>query len=71
MSKIEEILQLKVKPKEKITLLANEIKRNKKFVDEIIEYFESTSAGNQGHLIEFWNMPQKKNQNLSSRILIL
>ncbi|MEO0082772.1 MAG: HEAT repeat domain-containing protein [candidate division WOR-3 bacterium] len=52
ISKIEEILQVAIKPKEKVTLLANEIKKNKKFVNKIIEYFESASAGDQGHLIE-------------------
>jgi len=52
MRKIEEILQSKLKPKEKITLLAEEIKKDKKFVNEIVGYFESVSAGNQGHLIE-------------------
>ena len=52
MSKIEEILQSKLKPKEKITLLAKEIKKDKKFVDEIVSYFESAPAGDQGHLIE-------------------
>lgn len=52
MSKIKEILQSKLKPKEKITLLAKEIKKDKKFVDEIVSYFESAPAGDQGHLIE-------------------
>lgn len=52
MSKIEEILQSKLKPKEKITLLAEEIKKDKKFVNEIVGRFESASAGDQGHLIE-------------------
>ncbi len=52
MNKIEEILQSKLKPKEKITFLAKEIKKNKKFVGEIVGYFESVTAGDQGHLIE-------------------
>ncbi len=52
MSKIEEILQSKLKPKEKITRLAEEIKKDKKFVNEIVGRFESVPAGDQGHLIE-------------------
>ncbi len=52
MSKIKEILQSKIKPKEKISLLAKEIKKDKKFIGEIVGYFESASAGEQGHLIE-------------------
>ncbi len=52
MSKIEKILQSKLKPKEKITLLAKEITKDKKFIDEIVGYFESASSGDQGHLIE-------------------
>ncbi|MHB1253797.1 MAG: HEAT repeat domain-containing protein [Candidatus Humimicrobiaceae bacterium] len=52
MSKIEEILQSKLKPKEKIILLAKEIKKNKNFLSEIVGSFESAPAGDQGHLIE-------------------
>jgi len=52
MNKIEEILQSKGKPKEKVTLLAGEIKKDKKFVHEIVGYFPSDPTGDQGHLIE-------------------
>ncbi|MBU4298630.1 HEAT repeat domain-containing protein [Patescibacteria group bacterium] len=52
MGKIEEILKSKHEPKEKITLLAKEIKKDKKFIGEIVGYFESAPAGDQGHLIE-------------------
>lgn len=52
MDKIEEILKSKRMPKEKISLLAKEIKKDKKFVGEIVRRFESAPAGDQGHLIE-------------------
>lgn len=52
MSKIEEILKSKLKPKEKISALAEEIKKDKKFIGKLIAYFDSTQAGEQGHLIE-------------------
>lgn len=52
MNKIEEILQSKHKPKEKVILLAEEIKRDKSFVHEIVGYFSSASTGDRGHLIE-------------------
>ncbi len=52
MNKIEKILQSKLKPKEKITLLVEEIKKDKNFVGEITEYFAFASVGDQGHLIE-------------------
>jgi len=52
MRGIEAILQSKSKPKEKVTLLSEEIKKDKAFVREIIAYFPSASSGDQGHLIE-------------------
>lgn len=64
MSKIEEILQSKLKPKEKITLLADEIKKDKKFVDEIVSYFKSAPAGDQGHLIESLEYASQDNPEL-------
>lgn len=64
MSKIEEILQSKLKPKEKITLLAKGIKKDKKFIDEIVSYFEYASAGDQGHLIESLEYASKDNPEL-------
>jgi len=64
MSKIEEILQSKLKPKEKIALLAKEIKKDKKFVDEIVSYFECAPAGDQGHLIESLEYASKDNPEL-------
>ncbi len=64
MSKIEEILQSKLKPKEKITLLAKEIKKDKKFVGEIIGHFESAAAGEQGHLIESLEYASQDNPEL-------
>jgi len=63
-SKIEEILQSKLKPKEKITRLANEIKKDKKFVVEIVKYFESAPAGDQGHLIESLEYASQDNPEL-------
>lgn len=50
--KIEQILTSEAKPKEKVSMLTNEIKKDNKFIDEIINYFDSASTGEQGHLIE-------------------
>ncbi|HRT39773.1 MAG TPA: hypothetical protein P5299_00220 [Candidatus Woesebacteria bacterium] len=47
MSKIQEILKLNLKPKEKISALSEEIKKDKKFVGRLVAYFESASAGEQ------------------------
>jgi len=52
MNEIVNILKSKIKPKEKVTRLADEIKRDIKFIKEIINYFETAKAGDQGHLIE-------------------
>ena len=64
MSKIEEILQSEIKPKEKITHLANEIKKDKKFVGEIVKHFASAPVGDQGHLIESLEYASQDNPEL-------
>lgn len=64
MDKIEEILQSNSKPKEKITLLAKEIKKDKKFIGEVVGYFESATTGDQGHLIESLEYASQDNPEL-------
>jgi HEAT repeat protein len=52
MNKILEILHSDNKPKMKVTLLANEIKKDESLVDDLVNIFESLSTGEQGHLME-------------------
>lgn len=61
MSKVEEILQSRLKPKEKVALLAKEVKKDKKFVNKIVEHFESATVGDQGNLIESLEYASKDN----------
>ncbi len=64
MSKIEEILQSELKPKEKIGRLAEEISKNNKLIAEIVKCFENVSAGDQGNLIESLEHVSQKNPEM-------
>jgi len=52
MDTVQNILQSKKKSKEKVSLLANKVKKDKKLLDEIIEYFEVGSIAEKGNCIE-------------------
>lgn len=52
MSIIEEILKSKIKPKEKVTLLAKKLEENKKLITDLIAYFKITSTAEKGASIE-------------------
>ena len=52
MRKIEEILKSKLKPKEKVSLLAGELTKDERSIDDLIAYFDTAPAGEQGHLVE-------------------
>ena len=52
MGAVEEILQSKRKPKEKVSLLAKKVKENNKFLNQLIEYFEVGSVADKGNCIE-------------------
>jgi predicted nuclease of restriction endonuclease-like RecB superfamily len=49
---IEEIIGSKRKPKEKVTLLAEKLKSDKKLAAELIERFETASAPEKGSCME-------------------
>jgi HEAT repeat protein len=51
MEKIETILKCKIKPKEKILLLADTLKKNKKMLDELFVYFEKAKDADKGNLL--------------------
>ena len=52
MTIIEEILQSKRKPKEKVSLLAKKVKEDKKLLDQIVGYFKVGSVADRGNCIE-------------------
>lgn len=52
MEKINEILKSEKRSKEKISLLADEIKKDSEIISNIIKLFESADSGDQGHLME-------------------
>jgi len=52
MSKIEEILQSKIKPKEKIVQLASALQKDKKLLSELIIFYENASTSEKGTCIE-------------------
>lgn len=52
MSIVQNILQSKRKPKEKVTFLASEAKKNKNILEEIVEYFDKGSVAEKGNCIE-------------------
>jgi HEAT repeat protein len=49
---IEQILKSKNKPKEKVDLLAKEVKENRISIDQLIDYFEIGSVAEKGSCIE-------------------
>ena len=52
MTMIKEILESKRKPKEKISLLANKVKKNNKFLEQLVEYFAVGSVVDKGNCVE-------------------
>lgn len=52
MNIVKNILQSKKKPKEKVSLLADKVKKDKKVLDEIVGYFEVGSVAERGNCIE-------------------
>ncbi len=52
MNTVKTILQSDKKPKEKVSFLADEAKRDKKLLDELVEYFEVGSVADKGNCIE-------------------
>jgi hypothetical protein len=52
MSKLEQILKSKNKPKEKVDLLAKEVKENGISINQLINHFETTSTAEKGICIE-------------------
>ncbi|MBN1151264.1 HEAT repeat domain-containing protein [candidate division WOR-3 bacterium] len=52
METVKNILQSKEKPKEKISLLAEKAKKDKKLLDEIVEFFQTGSNAEKGNCIE-------------------
>lgn len=52
MDAVKTILQSDKKPKEKVSLLADKAKKDKKILDELVEYFEAGSVADKGNCIE-------------------
>jgi HEAT repeat protein len=52
MIKIDEIMKLDIKSKDKIIKLANEIKNDKNNLSKVIEYFKNGSIAEKGNCIE-------------------
>ncbi len=52
MDTVKKILQSDKKPKEKVSLLATKVKKDKKLLDELVEYFEAGSVADKGNCIE-------------------
>jgi predicted nuclease of restriction endonuclease-like RecB superfamily len=52
MTTIEEILKSKRKPKEIVELLAEELKSDKKVIDELIQCFENGTTAEKGNCME-------------------
>jgi len=52
MSTIEQILKSKNKPKEKVALLAKEVKENRISINQLIDYFKIGSVAEKGSCME-------------------
>ncbi len=64
MSEIQEILQSDKKPKEKVSLLANKVKKNLKLIDELIEYFQIGTKAEKGNCIEVLEYVSQDNPDI-------
>ena len=56
-----ELFKQKIKPKEKTTLLAEKIKRNKNLIDELINYYSTAPKSDKGTCIEAIEIVTKDN----------
>jgi len=52
MDTVKTILKSNKKPKEKVSLLAKKAKKDKKILDELVEYFEAGSVADKGNCVE-------------------
>jgi len=52
LTKVEEILKSKRKPKEKVTLLAERIKEDRKLIAQLVECYKVGSVAEKGHCME-------------------
>ncbi len=66
---IEEIIGSKRKPKEKVTLLAEKLKSDKKLVAELIKHFETASAPEKGSYMEAMEYVTKDDPSFAARCL--
>ncbi|OGC37549.1 hypothetical protein A2526_02885 [candidate division WOR-1 bacterium RIFOXYD2_FULL_36_8] len=69
MSIIEEILKSKVKPKEKVTLLAKKLEGSKKLITDLIAYFKTASTAEKGASIEAIEYITAKNPKFAGSCL--
>jgi len=52
MDTVKTILKSNKKPKEKVSLLVEKVKKEKKLLDELVEYFKAGSVADKGNCIE-------------------
>lgn len=64
MNTVKNILKSEKKPKEKVSLLANKVKKDKKLLDEIVGYFEVGSVAEKGNCIEVMEYVSQDNPEL-------
>ncbi len=64
MSTVEEILKSGSKPKEKVNLLAKEVKENRISVRELIEYFGLCSISEKGSCMEAMEVVSRENPEI-------
>src|SRR3989338_8249628 len=64
MGVINDIFESDKKPKEKVSLLADRVKENKKLLSDIVKYFETGSVVDQGNCIEVMEFVSKNNPEL-------
>lgn len=69
MNSITEILQLKIKPKEKVTLLAKKVAENKSATKELIACFENGSDSDRSNCMEAVEYAVKHDPNIAKYYL--
>jgi len=64
MNTIKNVLKSDKKPKEKVTLLANKVKKNQKLIDELVEYFKIGTVAEKGNCIEVLEYVSQDNPDI-------